>query len=65
MKKIMSAEEVIDFIEKTAFLHERIEGDFLPESVTGEISDKYLSKWKEVLAKGDDKLSAGGFLLII
>jgi len=56
MKKIMSAEEVIDFIEKTAFLHERIEGDFLPESVTGEISDKYLSKWKEVLAKGDDKL---------
>ena len=56
MKKIMSAEEVIDFIEKTAFLHERIEGDFIPESVTGEISDKHLSKWKKVLAEGDCEL---------
>ena len=47
--------EIIDFIEKTAFLHERIEGDFFP--YTGEDETKihsYIKKWKEISAKNND-----------
>jgi type 2 lantibiotic biosynthesis protein LanM len=44
--------ELIDFIERTAFLQERIDGYFIPENKDDEkIIDFYLNKWKEVSGK--------------
>ena len=47
--------EILDFIEKTAFLHERINGDFIPSSMEDEEQiDSYIKRWKEISAENDD-----------
>lgn len=46
--------EILDFIEKTAFLHERINGDFIPSSIENEKQiDSYIKRWNEIAADGD------------
>jgi len=47
--------EVLDFIEKTAFLHERIDGDFVLSSMEDEGKiDSYIKRWKELSTDRDD-----------
>jgi type 2 lantibiotic biosynthesis protein LanM len=47
--------ELLNFIEKTVFLHERIEGNFLPYPVEDEREiDFYIKRWKEISTKNDD-----------
>jgi len=47
--------EILDFIEKTAFLHERINGDFIASSIENEKQiDSYIKRWKEISADRDD-----------
>ncbi len=49
--------EFIQLIEKTAFLHDRINGFFVPEQVQNdEISERNLNKWKEILAKEREEI---------
>lgn len=43
---------IIEFVEKTAFLHERIDGYFIPKNKDCDrISDFYIDKWKNILRK--------------
>ncbi|MEQ8220838.1 MAG: type 2 lanthipeptide synthetase LanM [Candidatus Eremiobacterota bacterium] len=47
--------ELLDFIAKASFLHERIKGDFIPSSMECEKNiDSYISRWKELSDDHDD-----------
>jgi len=52
-----SKKEFLELIAKTSFLHDRINGFFVPEgSRNEEVSEKNLNKWKEILAKGKEEI---------
>jgi hypothetical protein len=53
----LTKKEFIGLIEKTSFLHDRINGVFVPKDPQNEeTSDRNLDRWKEIVAKGNEEI---------
>ena len=56
----ISSEPLWEIVERSAFLEERLGGDFLPETRAedSEVIDKRMAAWRKNCAKGDEKVFA-------
>jgi type 2 lantibiotic biosynthesis protein LanM len=53
----LTKKEFLELIKKTSFLHDRINGYFVPEQAQSEeVSERNLNKWKEILAKRKEEI---------
>ena len=54
----ISSEPLWEIVERSAFLEERLGGDFLPETRAedSEVIDKRMAAWRKNCAKGDEKV---------